>query len=204
MYAYAHATLDDETIKPTGFSSGDKLFAFIRPFYSFEGLLNFLKQQMFSFFKDLIQQVSALVSTVDMLVMSNSQPHMLRLIEQPHDNDNKKNLESDPGKSVITLLAVKHLGREIDFNTIERNRFRIAAIFEVPSPTTKTELVRFNGSRNFDSRLTNKLHVKIKLSLLHFKKINLSGILNWQHRFNLLKTFKTRDVAMILQNTKHN
>ena len=33
MYAYAHTPLDEETIKLTGFSSGDKLYAFIRGFY---------------------------------------------------------------------------------------------------------------------------------------------------------------------------
>ena len=32
MYAYAHVPLDEETINLTGFSSGDKLFAFIRGF----------------------------------------------------------------------------------------------------------------------------------------------------------------------------
>ena len=30
MYAYAHTPLDEETIKLTGFSSGDKLYSFIR------------------------------------------------------------------------------------------------------------------------------------------------------------------------------
>ena len=38
MYAYAHTPLDEETIKLTIFSSGDKLFAFIRGFYGLKGL----------------------------------------------------------------------------------------------------------------------------------------------------------------------
>ena len=29
MYAYAHTPLDEETIKLPGFSSGDKLYAFV-------------------------------------------------------------------------------------------------------------------------------------------------------------------------------
>ena len=33
MYANAHTPLDKETTKRTSFSSGDKLFAFIRGFY---------------------------------------------------------------------------------------------------------------------------------------------------------------------------
>ena len=40
MYAYAHATLDEETIKLTSFSSGDKLFAFKRFLWSLQN--NFL------------------------------------------------------------------------------------------------------------------------------------------------------------------
>ena len=51
MYAYAHATLDEETIKLTGFSSGDRLFAFIRDFYGLKGLPIFFTQQMSTFFK---------------------------------------------------------------------------------------------------------------------------------------------------------
>ena len=38
MYAYAHTPLDEETVKLTSFSSGDKLFAFIRGFYGLKGL----------------------------------------------------------------------------------------------------------------------------------------------------------------------
>ena len=41
MYAYAHTPLDEDTIKLTSFSSGDKLFAFIRGFNGLEGLPNF-------------------------------------------------------------------------------------------------------------------------------------------------------------------
>ena len=61
MYAYAHTPLYGETIKLTSFSSGDKLFAFIRGFYGLKGLLNFFKKQMSSFFKTLIEQGFALV-----------------------------------------------------------------------------------------------------------------------------------------------
>ena len=41
LYAYAHTPLDEETIKLTGFSSGDKLYTFIRGFYGLKGLPNF-------------------------------------------------------------------------------------------------------------------------------------------------------------------
>ena len=41
MYTYARTPLDEETIKLTGFSSCDKLYAFIRGFYGLKGLPNF-------------------------------------------------------------------------------------------------------------------------------------------------------------------
>ena len=44
MYAYAHAPLDEETITLTSYSSGDKLYAFIRGFYGLKGLPNFFYQ----------------------------------------------------------------------------------------------------------------------------------------------------------------
>ena len=46
MYAYAHTPLDEETIKLTNFSSGDKLFAFIRGFYDLKWLPIFFTKQM--------------------------------------------------------------------------------------------------------------------------------------------------------------
>ena len=50
MYAYAHTPLDEETIKLTGFSSGDKLYTFIRGFYGLKELPNFFTKQMSTFF----------------------------------------------------------------------------------------------------------------------------------------------------------
>ena len=44
MYAYAHAPLDEETIKLTSFSSAVKFFAFIRGFNGPKALLSFLSQ----------------------------------------------------------------------------------------------------------------------------------------------------------------
>ena len=61
IYAYAHVPLDEETINVTRFSSGDKLFAFIRGFCGLKGLPNFFTKQMSKFFQPLIEQGYALV-----------------------------------------------------------------------------------------------------------------------------------------------
>ena len=45
MYANEHTPLDEETIKLTSFSSGDKLFAVIRGFYGLKGLPIFLQNK---------------------------------------------------------------------------------------------------------------------------------------------------------------
>ena len=70
MYAYAHTPLDEETIKLTGFSSGDKLYTFIRGFYGLKGLPNFFTKQMSTFFRSLINKRSALVYIDDILITS--------------------------------------------------------------------------------------------------------------------------------------
>ena len=67
LYAYAHTPLDEETNKFTSFSSGDKLFAFIRGFYGHQGLPNFFAKQMYSLFRSVIEQVFALVHKDDFL-----------------------------------------------------------------------------------------------------------------------------------------
>ena len=50
MYANAHTPLHEETIKLTGFSSGDKFYTFIRGFYGIKVIPNFFTKQMSTFF----------------------------------------------------------------------------------------------------------------------------------------------------------
>ena len=73
MYAYAHTPFDEETIKHTSFSSGDKLFAFIRGFYGLKGLPNFFTKQMSFFFKTFKEQGFAMVHIDDIILLSDSQ-----------------------------------------------------------------------------------------------------------------------------------
>ena len=61
MYAFAHTPFDKKTIKLTIFSSGDKLFAFIRCFYGLKGLPIIFTQQISNVFKTLIEHGFALV-----------------------------------------------------------------------------------------------------------------------------------------------
>ena len=119
MYAYAHTPLDEDTIKVTSFSSGDKLFAFIRGFYGLKGLPNFFTKQMSSVFKTLIEQGFALVYINDIILLSDSKDHMFQLIEQLHIISTKNNVILAPGKSFFMLLKVKLLGHEIGYNTIK-------------------------------------------------------------------------------------
>ena len=70
MYAYAHATLYEETITLTSFSSGDKLSAFTRGFYGLKSLPNNFTKQMYSFFQKLIDQGFALVYKDDILLLA--------------------------------------------------------------------------------------------------------------------------------------
>ena len=128
MYAYAHTPLDEDTIKLTSFSSGDKLFAFIRGFYGLKGLPNFFTKQMSTFFKTLIEQGFALVYIDDILLLSDSKEHMFQLIEQLHLISTKHNLKLAPEKSFFMLLKVKFLGHEIGYNTIKPIHSKIAAI----------------------------------------------------------------------------
>ena len=65
MYAYAHTPLDEDTIKLTSFSSGDKLFALIRGFHGLKGLPNFFTKQMSTIYKTLKEQGFALVCIDD-------------------------------------------------------------------------------------------------------------------------------------------
>ena len=119
MYAYAHTPLDEDTIKLTRFSSGDKLFAFVRGFYGLKGLPNFFAKQMSTFFKTLIKQGFALVYIDETLLLSDSEEHMFQLIEQLHIISTKNNLKLAPEKSFFMLIKVKFLGHENGYNVVK-------------------------------------------------------------------------------------
>ena len=56
MYAYAHATIDDDTFKLTGISSSVKLFDFIRRYKGPKGLPIFFTQKTSTFLINRIQK----------------------------------------------------------------------------------------------------------------------------------------------------
>ena len=136
MYAYALTSLDEETIKLTSFSYGDKLFAFIRGFHGHEGLPNFFTKPMSTLFKTLIEQSFALVYIDYILLLSNSKEHMF-LIEQLHLISTKRNLKLAPEKAFFMLFKVKFLGHEIGYNPIKPIHSKIAAIHKFLLPLEK-------------------------------------------------------------------
>ena len=169
MYAYAHTPLDEDTIKLTSFSSGDKLFAFIRGFYGLKGFPNFFTKQMSTFFKTLIEQGFALVYIDDIFFLSDSKEHMFQHIEQLRITSIKNNLKLAPEKSFFMLLKNKFLGHEIGYNTIKPIHSKIAASQKIPSPTGKVALISFIGALNFYTKFIEKLHINLKpfYDLLH-------------------------------------
>ena len=90
MYAYAHTPLDEETIKLTGFSSGDTLYTFIRGFYGLKALPNFFTKQMSTFFRSLIDKRSALVYNDDILLLADEKQEMFELIKELHKRATKQ------------------------------------------------------------------------------------------------------------------
>ena len=142
MYAYAHNPLDEETIKLTGFSSGDKLYTFIRGFYVLKGLPNFFTKQMSTFFRSLIDKCSALVYINDILLLANEKQEMFELIKEFHKIATKENLKLAPEKSFYMLLQVKLLGHEIENNTIKPIPSKIEAIKKIPSPKDKKDVMQ--------------------------------------------------------------
>ena len=119
MYAYAHTPLDEKTIKPTGFSPGGILYAFIRGFYGLEGLPSFFTKQMSTFFRSLMDKRSALVYIDDILLLADEKLEMFELVKELHKLATKENLKLAPEKSFYMLLKVKFLGHEKGNNTIK-------------------------------------------------------------------------------------
>ena len=121
MNAYAHPPSDEETIKLTGFSSGDNLCTFIRGFNGLKGLPNFFTKQMSTIFRSLIEKRSALVYTDDFLMkllLADEKQEMFELIKELHKIATKENLKLAPEKSFYMILKVKFLRHEIGKNTI--------------------------------------------------------------------------------------
>ena len=204
MYAYAHTPLDEDTIKFTSFSSGDKFFTFIRGFYGLKGLPNFFTKQMSTFFKTLIKQGFALVYIDDILLLSDSKELMFQHIEQLHIISTKNNLQLAPEKSFFLLLKVKFLGHEIGYNTIKPIHSKIAVINKIPSPTGKVALMSFIGALNFYTKFIEKLHINLKPfhDLLH-ENTPWKWTDEHESLFQKLKLSLTSETELTIPNTKH-
>ena len=138
MYAHAHTPLDEETINLTGFSSGDKLYTFIRGFYGLKGLPNFFTKQMSTFFRPLKDKRSAIVYIDDILLLEHEKQEMFEIIKELHKIATKENLKLAPEKSFYMLLKVTFREHEIGNNTIKpthkKLNFKLEAIKRIPSP----------------------------------------------------------------------
>ena len=200
MYAYAHTPLDEDTIKLTSFSSGDKFFAFIRSFYGLKGLPNFFTKQM----STLIEQGFALVYIDDILLLSDSKEHMFQLIEQLHIISTKNNLKLATEKSFFMLLKVKFLGHKICYIKINPIHSKIAAIHKIPSPTGKVALMSFIGALNFYTKFIEKLHINLKpfYDLLH-ENTPWKWTDEHDRFFQKLKMSLTSETELTIPNTKH-
>ena len=204
MYAYAHAPPEEDTIKLTSFSSGDKLLAFIRGFYGLKGLPIFFTKQMSYFFKTLIEQGFALVYIDDILLLSDSKEHMFQLMEQLHIISTKNNLKLAPEKSFFMLLKVKFLGHEIGYNTIKPIHSKIAAIHKIPSSTGKVALMSFIGALSLYTKFNEKLQINLKpfYDLLH-ENTPWKWTNEHEQLFQKLKTSLTSETELTIPNTKH-
>ena len=195
MYAYAQTPLDEDTIKLTSFSSGDKFFAFIRGFYGLKGLPNFLTKQMSTFFKTVIEQGFALVYIDE---------HMFQLIEQLYIFSTKNNFKLAPEKSFFMLLKVQFLGHEIGYNTTKPIHSNIAAIHKIPSSTGKVALMSFIGALIFYTKFIEKLHINLKpfYYLLH-ENTPCKRTDEHERLFQKLKMSLTSETELTIPNTKH-
>ena len=169
MYAYVHTPVDELTIKLTGFSTGAKLYTFIRGFYGLKGLPNFFTKQMSTFFQPLIDKRSALVYINDILLLADEKQEMFELIKELHKIATKENLKLAPEKSIYMLLKVKFLEHEIGNNTVKPISSKIEAIKRIPSPKEMKDVMQFLGSVNFYSKFVEKLHINLEplYTLLH-------------------------------------
>ena len=143
MYAYAHTPLDEETIKLTGFSSGDKLYAFIRGICGLKGLPNFFTKQMSTFFRPPIDKRSALVCIDDILYLADEKQEMFEHIKELHTIATRENLKLAPEKSFHMLLKVQFLGHEIGNNTINQSHQKLTPSKEFPHQKTRKTLCNF-------------------------------------------------------------
>ena len=204
MYACAHTPIDEETIKLTRFSSGDKLYSFIRELYGLKRLPNFFTKQMSTFFRSLIDKGSALVYFDDILLLADEKQEMFELIKELHKILTKENLKLAPEKSFYMLLKVKFLGHEIGNNTIRPIPSKIEANKIFLSPKEKKHVTQFLRSVNFYSKFIEKVHIYPKplYTLLH-DDVKFQWTPELEKIFQDVKNAMTAETELTVPNTKH-
>ena len=188
MYAYAPTPLDEKIIILTNFSSGDKLFAFIRGFYGFKRIQKFFTKQMS---KNLLNSFCTWFCSCSYrryITLIKLKELMSQLTEQLLFYNRKNKPKLAPEKSFVMLLKVNFLGQELGYHTIKPIHSKIAANHKIFSPTGKPALLSFIGLLTFYTKLIEKLHINLKpfYDLLHQ---NTSW--NWTEEKELFRQLKT-------------
>ena len=102
------------------------------------------------------------------------------------------------------LLTVNFLVHEVGYKTIQPIHSKRAAIYRIPTPASKIELMRFIGFMNFYSKFIEKLHVHLKpfYDILHDDtKFHWNNEL--ETLFRKIKHSITNYVTLTLPNTKY-
>ena len=203
MYAYAHTLLDEETIRFTGFSFGDKLYTLIRRYYGLKGLPNVFTKQMSTFFRSLIDKSSALVYIDDILLLADEKQEMFELIKELHKIATKEHLKLAPEKAFYMLFKVILLGHEIGNNTIKPIPSKFEAIQRIPSPKEKN-VMQFFCSVNFYSKFVEKLHINLKplYTLLH-DDVKFQWTPELEKIFQDVKNAMTAETELTIPKKKH-
>ena len=173
-------------------------------FFGPKGQPKFLPINCFFFEKKTFDQGFALVYIDDILLLAHTKNHMLDSMEQLHQTCSSNNLKLAPENSFFILLTVNFLGHEIGNYTIKPMSSKVDGLHKLRTPTSKTELMHFIGSKTFCSKFMYKLHILFKpfIALLH-DDISFEWSLDLGKLYNEIKTSLSKDAQLAIPNTNH-
>ena len=199
---YANASLEEETVRLWSFSSGDKLYRFVREFSGSRGLPKFFSKQMYSFSQNFFDQGFDLVYNDEFFLLPHSKLNMFEFIAQLHQFWQLSIPKNVARTSFDMLITVKMLEREIESQTFKPIHSEVVAIHKPKTPTSKCQWMRFVGSMKFYSIIIQKFRQLLKTFLLFcMMKLLLKGPQNYTC-FSKKLTYSLHKMQNFLYQTK--
>ena len=200
--AYNQITFDEQSMRYTHFTIGNKQYCFKRLFYGISIGPAAFASILTHFLYPLIRKGTVITYVDDIFIQTNPYPQMYETRIEYHKILLKENLKAAPDKTYFMLKKLKFLGHIIEDKKIKPLTSRIDGFQKLEPPTSMKALQRYLGTINFLAKYVYGMQPILKplYNLLH-KENEFKWTKELQQIFEQMKRTITHKLELTMPDT---